>query len=85
MKQERDKAKKLLSALKHSQSPMVKKIQQVDEQLRPTEEQIKAKVRKKCNRLQQEDYIMIKIITKTWPVICFYFFGRCFKTLTLKN
>lgn len=46
MKKERDEAKKQLSSLKQTQAPMVKKIQQIDEQLKPTEAQIKAKVTK---------------------------------------
>lgn len=46
MKKEREEAKKQLSALKHAQAPMVRKIQQIDEQLKPIETQIKAKVKK---------------------------------------
>lgn len=46
MRKERDEAKKQLSALKQAQAPMVRKIQQIDEQLKPIETQIKAKVKK---------------------------------------
>lgn len=45
MKKEREEAKKQLSALKHAQAPMLRKIQQIDEQLKPIEAQIKAKVK----------------------------------------
>uniref|UniRef100_A0A3B4FAQ6 Structural maintenance of chromosomes protein 5 n=1 Tax=Pundamilia nyererei TaxID=303518 RepID=A0A3B4FAQ6_9CICH len=44
VKKERDEARKQLSSLKQTQAPMVKKIQQIDEQLKPTEAQIKDKV-----------------------------------------
>uniref|UniRef100_A0A3B4FA63 Structural maintenance of chromosomes protein 5 n=1 Tax=Pundamilia nyererei TaxID=303518 RepID=A0A3B4FA63_9CICH len=43
VKKERDEARKQLSSLKQTQAPMVKKIQQIDEQLKPTEAQIKDK------------------------------------------
>ncbi|XP_031140394.2 structural maintenance of chromosomes protein 5-like [Sander lucioperca] len=46
-KKERDEAKKQLSALKQAQAPMLRKIQLIDNQLKPTEAQIKAKVKKK--------------------------------------
>ncbi|XP_054464848.1 structural maintenance of chromosomes protein 5 [Anoplopoma fimbria] len=42
-KKERDEAKKQLSALKQAQAPMLRKIQLIDNQLKPTEEQMKAK------------------------------------------
>uniref|UniRef100_A0A8C2ZVA8 Structural maintenance of chromosomes protein 5 n=1 Tax=Cyclopterus lumpus TaxID=8103 RepID=A0A8C2ZVA8_CYCLU len=42
-KKERDNAKKQLSALKQAQAPMLGKIQLIDNQLKPTEAQIKAK------------------------------------------
>ncbi|XP_056278699.1 structural maintenance of chromosomes protein 5 [Pseudoliparis swirei] len=42
-KKERDDAKKQLAALKQAQAPMLGKIQLIDEQLKPTEAQIKAK------------------------------------------
>ncbi|XP_068454351.1 structural maintenance of chromosomes protein 5 [Clinocottus analis] len=42
-KKERDDAKKQLSALKQAQAPMLRKIQLIDNQLKPTEAQIKAK------------------------------------------
>ncbi|KAF1390559.1 hypothetical protein PFLUV_G00059300 [Perca fluviatilis] len=42
-KKERDEAKKQLSALKQAQAPMLRKIQLIDNQLKPTEAQIKAK------------------------------------------
>lgn len=47
MKKERDETKKQLSGLKQTQAPMLKKIQQIDERLKPTEAQIKAKVMEK--------------------------------------
>lgn len=43
---EREEAKKQLSALRQAQAPMLKKIQQIDDQLKPTEAQMKAKVTK---------------------------------------
>ncbi|XP_035513376.1 structural maintenance of chromosomes protein 5 [Morone saxatilis] len=43
VKKERDEAKKQLSALKQAQAPMLRKIQLIDNQLKPTEAQIKAK------------------------------------------
>lgn len=46
MKKERDEAKKNLSALKHSQAPMVRKIKEIKEKLQPTEDQVKSKVKK---------------------------------------
>ncbi|XP_031701422.1 structural maintenance of chromosomes protein 5 [Anarrhichthys ocellatus] len=42
-KKERDAAKKQLCALKQAQAPMLRKIQLIDNQLKPTEAQIKAK------------------------------------------
>lgn len=47
MKRERDEAKRQLSSLKQAQTPMLRKIQQIDNQLKPTEAQIKAKVKKR--------------------------------------
>lgn len=44
VKKEREEVKKHLSGLRQAQAPMLKKIQQIDEQLKPTEAQIKAKV-----------------------------------------
>lgn len=46
MKKEREEAKRQLSALKQAQAPMLRKIQMIDNQLKPTEAQIKAKVKK---------------------------------------
>lgn len=46
MKKERDEAKRQLSSLKQAQTPMLRKIQQIENQLKPTEAQIKAKVKK---------------------------------------
>uniref|UniRef100_A0A8C4H0B5 Structural maintenance of chromosomes protein 5 n=1 Tax=Dicentrarchus labrax TaxID=13489 RepID=A0A8C4H0B5_DICLA len=43
VKKERDEAKRQLSALKQAQAPMLRKIQLIDNQLKPTEAQIKAK------------------------------------------
>uniref|UniRef100_UPI0037E93740 structural maintenance of chromosomes protein 5 n=1 Tax=Semicossyphus pulcher TaxID=241346 RepID=UPI0037E93740 len=43
LKKERDEAKRQLSALRQAQAPMLRKIQQIDTQLKPTEAQIKAK------------------------------------------
>eukprot|EP00064_Thunnus_orientalis_P001859 superscaffoldBa00000128_g1862 len=42
-KKERDEAKRQLSALKQAQAPMLRKIQQIENHLKPTEAQIKAK------------------------------------------
>ncbi|KAA8591130.1 hypothetical protein FQN60_002073 [Etheostoma spectabile] len=42
-KRERDEARRQLSALKQAQAPMLRKIQLIDNQLKPTEAQIKAK------------------------------------------
>lgn len=47
MKKEREEAKRNLSALRHAQAPMVRKIKEVDEQLKPIDDQIKSKVKKK--------------------------------------
>lgn len=44
VKKEREEAKKQLSILKQAQAPMLTKIQQIDDQLKPTEAQMKAKV-----------------------------------------
>uniref|UniRef100_A0A8C2ZQJ7 Structural maintenance of chromosomes protein 5 n=1 Tax=Cyclopterus lumpus TaxID=8103 RepID=A0A8C2ZQJ7_CYCLU len=54
-KKERDNAKKQLSALKQAQAPMLGKIQLIDNQLKPTEAQIKAKIEdiKQTQRLKQ--------------------------------
>lgn len=46
VKKEREEAKKQLSALKHAQAPMLRKIQLIDNKLQPIEAQIRAKVRK---------------------------------------
>ncbi|XP_042347147.1 structural maintenance of chromosomes protein 5 [Plectropomus leopardus] len=43
VKKERDEAKKQLFALKQTQAPMLKKIQLIDNQMKPTDAQIKAK------------------------------------------
>ncbi|XP_037540129.1 structural maintenance of chromosomes protein 5 [Nematolebias whitei] len=43
VKKEREEAKKQLSILKQAQAPMLTKIQQIDDQLKPTEAQMKAK------------------------------------------
>ncbi|XP_034001220.1 structural maintenance of chromosomes protein 5 [Trematomus bernacchii] len=43
VKKERDEAKKQLSALKQAHAPMLKKIQLIENQLKPSEAQIKAK------------------------------------------
>ncbi|KAM7412011.1 hypothetical protein PAMA_021807 [Pampus argenteus] len=43
VKKARDEAKKQLSALKQAQAPMLRKIQLIDNQLKPTEAQIKTK------------------------------------------
>lgn len=50
MKKEREEAKKNLSALRHAQAPMVRKIKEIDEQLHPTEDQVKSKVSKNKER-----------------------------------
>lgn len=47
MKREREEAKRHLSSLKQAQAPMLRKIQLIDNKLKPIEEQIKAKVTKK--------------------------------------
>lgn len=52
VKKEREEAKKNLSALRHSQAPMVRKIKEIDEQLQPIEDQVKSKVKKKSNTLR---------------------------------
>lgn len=46
MKREREEAKRQLSALRQAQAPMLRKIQEIENQLKPTEAQIKAKVKK---------------------------------------
>lgn len=43
---EREEAKRELNALRQSQMPMLRKIQEIDNILKPSEAQIKAKVRK---------------------------------------
>ncbi|KAM6925073.1 structural maintenance of chromosomes protein 5 [Xenentodon cancila] len=43
VRKERDEAKRQLSGLRQGQAPMLRKIQQIDEQLKPTEAQMKAK------------------------------------------
>ncbi|XP_068188247.1 structural maintenance of chromosomes protein 5 [Antennarius striatus] len=43
VKKERDEAKKHLLTLKQAQAPMLRKIQRIDEQLKPTEAQMEAK------------------------------------------
>lgn len=45
VKKEREEAKKQLSAVRQAQAPMLRKIQQIDDQLKPTEAQMKAKVK----------------------------------------
>uniref|UniRef100_A0A7N6C342 Structural maintenance of chromosomes protein 5 n=1 Tax=Anabas testudineus TaxID=64144 RepID=A0A7N6C342_ANATE len=49
VKKERDEAKRQLSALKQAQTPMLRKIQEIDNQLKPTEAQIKCKVDLTCS------------------------------------
>lgn len=44
MKKERDETKTQLVALKQAKAPIVRKIQQIEEQLKPIEAQIKTKV-----------------------------------------
>lgn len=51
VKKERDEAKRQLSALKQAQAPMLRKIQLIENQLKPTEAQIKAKVRIKPKKI----------------------------------
>lgn len=46
VKKEREEAKKNLSALKHSQAPMIRKINEIKENLQPVDDQIKSKVKK---------------------------------------
>ncbi|AWP09606.1 putative structural maintenance of chromosomes protein 5-like isoform 4 [Scophthalmus maximus] len=57
LKRERDEAKKQLSALRQAQSPMLKKIQQIDNHLKPTDAQIKAKtvaIKEASNKCKQK-------------------------------
>ncbi|CAG07476.1 unnamed protein product, partial [Tetraodon nigroviridis] len=60
VKKEREEAKRNLSALRHSQAPMVRKIKELDEQLQPIEDQVKAKtaaikdVTLKCKQTQDQ-------------------------------
>lgn len=46
VKREREEAKRNLSALKHSQAPMIRKINEIKESLQPIDDQIKSKVKK---------------------------------------
>lgn len=48
MKKERDETKAQLVALKQAKAPIVEKIQQIEEQLKPIEAQIKNKVKNDC-------------------------------------
>lgn len=57
MKKERDEAKKQLFALKQAQAPMLRKIQLIDNQLKPTEAQIKAKVKRSMLQLGLKEEI----------------------------
>ncbi|MEQ2303414.1 Structural maintenance of chromosomes protein 5 [Ameca splendens] len=57
VKMEREEAKKQLSALRQAQAPMLKKIQQIDDQLKPTEAQMTAKtaaIREAAGKLKQK-------------------------------
>lgn len=63
MKKEREEAKKNLSALRHSQAPMVRKIKEIDEQLQPIEDQVKSKVKKKVILLEVSTQIGIFFLT----------------------
>uniref|UniRef100_A0A665U8N7 Structural maintenance of chromosomes protein 5 n=1 Tax=Echeneis naucrates TaxID=173247 RepID=A0A665U8N7_ECHNA len=57
IKRERDEAKRQLAALKQAQAPMLRKIQEIDNQLKPTEAQIKAKtvaIREASNQCKQK-------------------------------
>ncbi|XP_040009669.1 structural maintenance of chromosomes protein 5 [Xiphias gladius] len=57
VKRERDEAKKQLSAQRQAQAPMLRKIQQIDNQLKPTEAQIKAKtaaIKEASNKCKQK-------------------------------
>uniref|UniRef100_A0A8C4GZP8 Structural maintenance of chromosomes protein 5 n=1 Tax=Dicentrarchus labrax TaxID=13489 RepID=A0A8C4GZP8_DICLA len=58
VKKERDEAKRQLSALKQAQAPMLRKIQLIDNQLKPTEAQIKAKV--KNQMLLHSEFMYLK-------------------------
>uniref|UniRef100_A0AAX7T005 Structural maintenance of chromosomes protein 5 n=1 Tax=Astatotilapia calliptera TaxID=8154 RepID=A0AAX7T005_ASTCA len=54
VKKERDEARKQLSSLKQTQAPMVKKIQQIDEQLKPTETAAIKEASLKCKQKQDQ-------------------------------
>uniref|UniRef100_A0A665U860 Structural maintenance of chromosomes protein 5 n=1 Tax=Echeneis naucrates TaxID=173247 RepID=A0A665U860_ECHNA len=54
IKRERDEAKRQLAALKQAQAPMLRKIQEIDNQLKPTEAQIKAKCKQKQDQLDRK-------------------------------
>uniref|UniRef100_A0A3B5LCL1 Structural maintenance of chromosomes protein 5 n=1 Tax=Xiphophorus couchianus TaxID=32473 RepID=A0A3B5LCL1_9TELE len=54
LKMEREEAKKQLSALRQAQAPMLKKIQQIDDQLKPNESQMKAKEAAALDRKENE-------------------------------
>lgn len=57
VKKERDDAKRQLAALRQAQTPMLRKIQEIDNQLKPTEAQIKAKtaaIKESSNKCKQK-------------------------------
>lgn len=63
MKREKEEARRNRSALRQSQAPMVRKIKEIDEQLQPTEDQVKFKVKTKKE-------ILLKVSTRAG---CFFF------------
>uniref|UniRef100_A0A4W6CRY0 Structural maintenance of chromosomes protein 5 n=1 Tax=Lates calcarifer TaxID=8187 RepID=A0A4W6CRY0_LATCA len=57
VKREREEAKRQLSALRQAQAPMLRKIQEIENQLKPTEAQIKAKtaaIKEASNKCKQK-------------------------------
>lgn len=70
VKKEREEAKKNLSALRHSQAPMVRKIKEIDEQLQPTEDQVMSKVKK---RKEKEKLLEVSTLIGSYfvPVLIF--------------
>uniref|UniRef100_A0A8C7ZG07 Structural maintenance of chromosomes protein 5 n=1 Tax=Oryzias sinensis TaxID=183150 RepID=A0A8C7ZG07_9TELE len=48
VRREREETKRQLSALRQAQTPMLRKIQEIDDQLKPTEAQMKTKVERRC-------------------------------------
>lgn len=69
VKKEREEAKQQLSSLRQTQAPMLKKIQAIENQLKPIDAQIKAKVR------QLGQSYWVRVAEQMWAVFLWMCWG----------